>query len=120
MSRIIKHYDFLSCLSKSNTRERREYMLDWALDKHIKVICEIALNIRSGNISLDPTILKKLRSQKKLIKKLSLKSRNLSIQQKRELLKSSAKFLQLLPIILEAIKQTLPDLRYSCAISSTK
>ena len=119
MSRIIKHFDFLSCLSKSNTKERREYILDWALDKHIKAVCEIALNIRSGNIPLDPPVLNKLKHQKKLIKKLSLKSGSYTIQQKRELLKRSAKFLQMLPIILEAIKQTLPDLRNTRVISTS-
>ena len=120
-SRVVKHYDFLSCLSKSNTKDRREHILNWALDKHIKAVCEIALNIRSGNVSLDPPIMKKLKYQKKLLKKLSLKNGNYTIQQKRELLKHSVKFIQLLPIILETIRHTLPDFQNKvCTDSSEK
>ena len=112
MSRIVKHLNFLSCLAESQTASKRTHLINWASDKHIRTICEIALNVRKGTLPLPESIVKKLAYHRKILRVLS-KKRGLNLDQKRKILKKSAGFIKIFPFILEAVKAHLPELSHN-------
>lgn len=115
MSRIVKHFNFLSCLAESQTASKRTILINWASDKHIRTICEIALNIRKGTLPLPENIVKKLAYHRKILRFLS-KKKGVNLDQKRNILKKSAGFIKIFPLILEAVKTHLPELAHSSCI----
>lgn len=83
MSHVLKNKNFLQLLTKSNKKIQKS-MIKNASKEQIKSICEIVLNLLSGNIKLDQEDLSKLykkrNSLRELIKKQSIKKKKYLIQ----------------------------------------
>lgn len=83
MSHVLKNKNFLQLLTKSNKKIQKS-MIKNASKEQIKSICEIILNLLSGNIKLDQEDLSKLykkrNSLRELIKKQSIKKKKYLIQ----------------------------------------
>ena len=48
--------EFLKLMAESKSPKRRKLLVDWASNKDIDAISEIALNTLNGNIKLTPNI----------------------------------------------------------------
>lgn len=83
MSHVLKNKNFLQLLTNSNKKIQKS-MIKNASKEQIKAICEIVLNLLSGNINLDQKDLVKLHKKRKtlrdLIKKQSIKKKKYLIQ----------------------------------------
>lgn len=83
MSLCKKHSDVLKVLLKASKKQRKA-ILGVADREWIEAICECALNILKGNVTLSPSQKTKLSPYKSHLRTLS--SRNVSLNKKRGLL----------------------------------
>lgn len=94
-----KHYHFLQILARSHPSQKKA-LLRTANNVQIKSICEICLNVLSGNINVNR---KKLKKYKNVLRTLAKKTT--SIQRKKKMLiNQSGGFL---PVIAPAIISAL-------------
>ena len=63
--------EFLKLMAESKSPKRRKLLVDWASNKDIDAISEIALNTLNGNIKLTPNIYRKIKKHKKIIRLLA-------------------------------------------------
>lgn len=103
MKNILKKKEFLRLLSQSKTPKKRKLLVEWAGPSAIHLLSEIALNTLKGNIKLTPSLFKKIKKSRIVLRKLSNKKipsstkKNLIVQQ-------GGGFLSiLLPAVLSAI-----------------
>ena len=107
MSAAIKHKDFLTLLSKSKQKKRRDLLIDLASSHELKAIIECIVNILRGNVSLNDRKKKKLSRFKNIMRQVALKSN--PIKKKKRILQQKGGFLgALIPIALSAIGSLFP------------
>ena len=95
MKKLKKNYHFLNILSRSSPGQKRS-LLRTANKDQILSLCEICLNVLSGNI---PSPVNKLRKYRNALRKVAKKTTKLS-QKRKIFINQSGGFL---PIILRAI-----------------
>ena len=99
--------EFLKLMAESKSPKRRKLLVDWASNKDIDAISEIALNTLNGNIKLTPNIYRKIKKHKKIIRLLA--STKPKINQKKKIIKQSGGFLPfLIPAAISAVSNLLP------------
>lgn len=99
-----KHY--LTLLSTSKQKNRRNKLLDAATTNEIKAISECVKNIIEGNVPITESDLKVLKRHKQVLR--SIAQRCYSVKRKRALLKQKGGFLfSLLPLAITAVSRLL-------------
>ena len=99
---ILKRKDYLSLLSKSKSKKRRDALIDLADKNEIQALAEIFLNTIRGNVPLTNAQLKRLEKYKKVLRKLSEKQ--CSVKKKKKILKQQGGLLPfLLPLAFSAL-----------------
>ena len=107
MSAAIKHKDFITLLSKSKQKKRRNLLIELASSQELKAIIEFIVNILRGNVSLNDRKKKKLTRFKIIMREVALKSN--PIKKKKRILQQKGGFLgALIPIALSAIGSLFP------------
>lgn len=99
MKNIKKHLNYLRSLTLASPKHKK-LLLKNASNSEILAICEICLNLLSGNI---PVNVKKLQKYKNSIRKIACRSTHLN-SKKRILVNQSGGFL---PLILPAVISAL-------------
>lgn len=100
---------FLTLLSKSKQKNRRNKLIDVANNNEIKAISECVKNIVEGNVPISSKHLQILKQHKHVLK--SIAQRCYPIKKKRELLKQRGGFLgAILPIALGALSNIIGPL----------
>jgi len=98
----LKHKDYLTLLSTSKNKSRREHLLDAATSSEIRSVTECIQNLVEGNIPLGKKELQHLRRYKKVLRTLARKC--VATKEKRVILKQKGGFLSLLlPLAIKAI-----------------
>lgn len=101
-SYAIEHKDYLSLLSKSKNKNRRNKLLDVASSGELQAISECIMNIIEGNVAVSKTQLSQLKRHKEILRSLSQKC--YPVKKKRTILKQKGGFLSIvLPLALTAI-----------------
>jgi len=103
MENIKNHLTFLSNLTKSSVSEFK-HLIEKASKSRINAICEILLNILSGNIHSSDSDINKLSKHKRVLRKLSQKKNSVDIR--RNSITRNAKF------IMEILTSFLPKLSH--------
>ena len=107
MSAAVKHKDFLTLLSKSKQKKRRDLLIELASSQELNAIIECIINILRGNVSLNERRKKKLSRFKNVMREVALKSN--PIKKKKRILQQKGGFLgALIPIALSAIGSLFP------------
>ena len=102
MKKLKQNYHFLNILSRSSPAQKRA-LLRTANKGQILSLCEICLNVLSGNV---PSPVKRLRKYRKALRKVAKKSTKLA-HKKKIFINQSGGFL---PIVLRAIGPVLAGL----------
>ena len=110
MSKAYKHKDFLSLLSKSTTKKRRNQLLSIATPSELLAIAEICHNLLEGNIVLKKSQKKRLEKYKKVLRKLSQKSTNKNTRKRILQRQQRGFFGALLPVAISALSSIIPSL----------
>lgn len=95
MKRLKQNYSFLRVLSHSSPTQKRA-LLRTANKGQILALCEVCLNVLSGNV---PCQVKKLHKYRNILRKVAKKSTKLA-QKKKIFINQSGGFL---PLILRAV-----------------
>lgn len=99
--RVHKHAPYLHVLSKGSKKQRHG-VIDGASNDLITCLCECALNVLNGNVSLKPSERTKLRRHKRELRALT--DGRTSLQKKKKALKQKGGFLgALLTPVLSAL-----------------
>ena len=83
-TRILNHLPFLTLLTGALPQQRKALLSTASLDQ-VDCICEITLNVLTGNLTVDKSDLEKLKKHKKRLRQLTQKS--VSRKNKRGILK---------------------------------
>ena len=106
MGEAIKRRDYLTLLSNSKSKKRRDKLIDIADAKEMNAIAECVLNILKGNITIPKDKMRSIRQYKNDMRVLSRKS--CSNKLKKNLLKQRGGILPLiLPIALGALAKAM-------------
>lgn len=104
-ARLKRNAHLLNALYKSGPQKRKDIMLHSSPD-FVKTICEIALNILKGNISLSPSQYKTLKKYKTNIRLLA--DRKVGINRKRRILSTQrGGFFPLLGVIVPLLTEII-------------
>lgn len=102
MKKLKQNYHFLNILSRSSPAQKKA-LLRTANKGQILSLCEICLNVLSGNV---PVSVKKLRKYRNVLRRVAKKSTKLA-HKKKIFINQSGGFL---PIVLRAIGPVLAGL----------
>ena len=98
----VTHQDYLTLLSKSKNKDRRNKLIDVASSGELSAVMECITNIINGNVPLSQEKLKQLRRHKNILRSLAKKC--YPNKQKKSVLKQKGGFLPaLLPLALKAV-----------------
>lgn len=106
MGEALKRKDYLSLLSKSKSKKRRDALINLATSQEILAIVECILNILQGNVKIPAGQFKKLKRHKNILR--DLVRRKTSIKKKRSILKQKGG--SILPMLLPLALNTLTSL----------
>ena len=107
MKAAVKHKDFLTLLSKSKQKKRRDLLIELASSQELNAIIECIINILRGNVSLNERRKKRFSRFKNVMREVALKSN--PIKKKKRILQQKGGFLgALIPIALSAIGSLFP------------
>jgi hypothetical protein len=105
--KTVSRRDFLNLLAESRTAKRRKLLTDWASKKDVDAIGEISLNALKGNVKISPSLFKKLKRKKNVLRLLASKKTNTS--KKKGIIKQHGGFLPfLIPAAISAVSSLLP------------
>ena len=98
----LKHKDYLTLLSTSKNKSRRQHLLDAASSSEIRSVTECIQNLVEGNIPLGKKDLQHLQRYKRVLRTLAQKC--VGTKEKRTILKQKGGFLSLLlPLAIKAV-----------------
>lgn len=109
-SKAVKHKDFLSLLSKSRNKKRRNQLLSIATPSELLAISEICHNLLKGNLPLKNLQQKKLEKYKKVLRKLSQRKTNKDTKKRMLQRQQGGFFSALLPVAISALSSIIPSL----------
>ncbi len=104
-SRVMKHKDYLTLLSKAKGVKRRRLLIDLANQDEIKALSECFQNTLAGNVRLKSEEKKKLKRHRNTLRQVASKAT--STRHKKKILQQKGGFL---PMLLRAIGSVLPAL----------
>ena len=108
-SKVLKHRDYLTLLSKAKKKRRRQKLIDLADNSEIQAICEIVYNILGGRLPLKPEQKKKLKRHRVALR--NIVDRSKSVKKKKKILQQSGGFLSaVLPLVVSALGSIVPAL----------
>ena len=98
----LKHKDYLTLLSTSKNKCRRQHLLHAASSSEIRSVTECIQNLVEGNIPLGKKELQHLQQYKRVLRTLAQKC--VATKEKRAILKQKGGFLSfLLPLAIKAV-----------------
>jgi hypothetical protein len=108
-SKAVKHKDFLSLLSKSKSKKRRDQLIDLATKNEICAIIECVYNFLKGRVKHSHDQKQKLARYKNALRKVA--QHKGSVKNSKQIIKQEGGFLPaLIPLALGAIGKILPKL----------
>ena len=108
-SKAFKEKEYLTLLSKTGSKKKRNVLLDLADKEQIGSICEIILNLLTGNLPVGEKEKRKLNKHKSTLRELSKKK--LSLKKRKQILKQKGGFLSvLLPLAVSALTSVIPQI----------
>lgn len=97
-----QHKEYLTLLSKSRNKSRRNKLIDIANNGEIQAVSECIMNIIDGNVPVNKKELQQLTQHKQILR--SLANKCFPIKKKKTILKQKGGFLNLLvPLAMRAI-----------------
>jgi hypothetical protein len=103
-SYALKHKDFLSLLSKTKQRKRRNGLIDYGDNSQIHAVSECISNILSGAVPVNKSQLKKLKKHRHQLRQLAMS--RFPVKKKKLYLKSQsggALLASILPLAINAL-----------------
>ena len=108
-SKVRKHKEYLTLLSKAKRVKRRQMLIDLADADEIRGICECVINLLNGNIAIKNKEKNKFKRYKNTLRHIASKSQ--STKNKKKILQQQGGFLSaLLPLALSAVGSIVPTL----------
>ena len=107
MGHALKTKEFLTVLSNSKTKRRRDTLIDIATKSEILAILEIVLNLLQGHIRIPPKQLAKLKHHQNHLRQIIRKGQ--SLKKRKNLLKQKGGILSaILPLALSTLSSIIP------------
>ena len=106
MGEALKRKDYLSLLSKTKQKKKRDLLIDYASKQDIVAIQEIVYNLMYGSIPLTSSQKRTLSKYQQTLREIIRKST--SVKHKKQVLKQEGGFLPtLIPIALSVLSSLL-------------
>ena len=111
MDHLAKNEEVLKILGSKLDKRYKKAIINSADKSLIRAICELSLNLLSGNIELDKHSFEELKKYKKVLRKLVSKQKSKSLSTKKRLIIQNGGFLQfLIPAVIGGISTIIGDL----------